>query len=41
MIYSPVQTLQEATHVRVRGRDGKIEVCELKNMTARIAFLFQ
>ena len=41
MVYSPVQTLHQATHVRVRGRDGKIEVCDLKNMTARIALLFQ
>jgi hypothetical protein len=39
MIYSPVFNLDRATHVLVGGRDGKVEVCELKNMTERIAAL--
>lgn len=33
MIYSPVLRLEQATHVLVKGRDGKVAVCELKNLT--------
>jgi hypothetical protein len=37
MIYNIVNELEEATHVLVKGRSGNVEVCELKNLTARIA----
>jgi len=30
-------TLEQATHVLIKGRDGKVEVSELKNLTQRIA----
>lgn len=37
MLYYPVQDLRQASHVLVKGRGGNVEVCLLKNMTAKIA----
>jgi len=32
-MYSPVVTLQNTTHLLVKGKDGNIEIVELKNLS--------